>query len=91
MFFDDLTPADRARATGLGYTEETWELPGEAAVEGISYESQSPGSRTIIDEFGWMDDVWDVRVLHSVAAQNNRFCRQILTAASSVPFLLGCV
>ena len=60
VFYDDLTSADLDRATELGYTEESWELPGEAAVETLAYESQFPAARDIIDEFGWSEETWDV-------------------------------
>ena len=50
----------------LGYTMETWNLPGSYHdLEGLSYDSLSTGQRGIIeDDIGWSSDTWDCYINH---------------------------
>jgi hypothetical protein len=63
--FDDIGAAKRYEAdTGLGYTEDTWNLPGTADVEKLSFGSLTADNQAAAVALGFSEVVWDCYVNH---------------------------
>jgi hypothetical protein len=58
-----LDPAALVLAEYLGYTQETWNVPGTALIEDIAFVDQGVGKETIL-ELGFTEANWDCYINH---------------------------